>query len=614
MKKKQVILLPMLSALSIFALAGGSATAGLSASVPSDAEKLTTVTPGEMHQWLVQRGGGAGAKTETVEVDLVFNFMKGVGCSDADAKTAADAAAKKANELLKGACVKVNVKEINNDWTGPGNMDDPATPQDEADGEVNSSEIRKAKKEGLKEVTGDDGSGGTKKGYKVFIVKDFVGDLSGTAGCTIKCQPWTAIKKNVANITMGEILAHEMGHSFGKLDDTYDMDDMNCLMYGYVKPGSPRTLKEGEGDTIRGGAKDHGRTVKEEAGAPDAAPKTPKPKATGGISKLESEPVVNPAGEVVYSSINAPVFFDPDPDDMNFAFTVVRDLAIPDPTFIHMGIDFDSNPGSGVNFGPWNGVEFYMQIFYDPITGIAQYQMQDLIEGGGFGDFMSASEVQLLPDEFLPFPAPAVVPIQIQELQLEGVMPIGGSFIVGPQPVLVQGIVSPEADPFFLPQPLDDFFEFQIVPDDFFGRPILQMPGLAGPGDVLPLEGFGFPPMVPVQIFIDDIIVGVTNSDPLGQINLPLPIPPAFFGPGTFDYSFVTAKAQEVGPSGFTWFEHDVPCPADLDGDGVVNAADLAILLAAWGPNAGHIADFNGDSVVNAADLAQLLAAWGPCP
>lgn len=54
-------------------------------------------------------------------------------------------------------------------------------------------------------------------------------------------------------------------------------------------------------------------------------------------------------------------------------------------------------------------------------------------------------------------------------------------------------------------------------------------------------------------------------------------------------------------------------CPQDLDGDGFVNASDLAGLLGAWGPNPGHPADFNGDNIVNAADLAQLLGAWGVC-
>ena len=53
-----------------------------------------------------------------------------------------------------------------------------------------------------------------------------------------------------------------------------------------------------------------------------------------------------------------------------------------------------------------------------------------------------------------------------------------------------------------------------------------------------------------------------------------------------------------------------VDCPADFDGDGVVGAADLAIMLGAWGTNG---ADLNGDRTTNAADLALLLGAWGGC-
>ena len=48
----------------------------------------------------------------------------------------------------------------------------------------------------------------------------------------------------------------------------------------------------------------------------------------------------------------------------------------------------------------------------------------------------------------------------------------------------------------------------------------------------------------------------------------------------------------------------------DLNGDGNVNAADLAILLGAWGPCAGCPEDLNGDGFVDAADLAALLGAW----
>lgn len=56
-----------------------------------------------------------------------------------------------------------------------------------------------------------------------------------------------------------------------------------------------------------------------------------------------------------------------------------------------------------------------------------------------------------------------------------------------------------------------------------------------------------------------------------------------------------------------------VPALGDFDGDGSVNAADLAQLRGSWGPCEGCPADFNGDDVVDAADLAELLGAWGTC-
>lgn len=47
----------------------------------------------------------------------------------------------------------------------------------------------------------------------------------------------------------------------------------------------------------------------------------------------------------------------------------------------------------------------------------------------------------------------------------------------------------------------------------------------------------------------------------------------------------------------------------DLDCDDDVDAADLALLLGAWGA-ANRTADFDGDGVVAASDLALLLGAW----
>ena len=49
--------------------------------------------------------------------------------------------------------------------------------------------------------------------------------------------------------------------------------------------------------------------------------------------------------------------------------------------------------------------------------------------------------------------------------------------------------------------------------------------------------------------------------------------------------------------------------PGDINNDGAVNAADLSLLLGAWGASGGA-ADLNGDGTVGAADLALLLGGW----
>jgi hypothetical protein len=52
--------------------------------------------------------------------------------------------------------------------------------------------------------------------------------------------------------------------------------------------------------------------------------------------------------------------------------------------------------------------------------------------------------------------------------------------------------------------------------------------------------------------------------------------------------------------------------PADLNGDGIVNGADLSALLGSWGACTGTCAaDINDDGSVGAADLAILLNLWG---
>jgi hypothetical protein len=57
-------------------------------------------------------------------------------------------------------------------------------------------------------------------------------------------------------------------------------------------------------------------------------------------------------------------------------------------------------------------------------------------------------------------------------------------------------------------------------------------------------------------------------------------------------------------------------CIGDLTGDGLVNGADLGILLGSWGtcpPEGSCIGDVTGDGQVTGADLGLLLGSWGEC-
>ena len=140
----------------------------------------------------------------------------------------------------------------------------------------------------------------------------------------------------------------------------------------------------------------------------------------------------------------------------------------------------------------------------------------------------------------------------------------------------------------------------------------------------------------------DDGVLDITPWDEIVDsialvISTDVPPPPGadwFYGGTTVgpDGAFVPGHAYRCSDSGpWTVGPFDVvagvdtpgapntpcaetPCTGDLNDDGVVNGADLAILLGEWGKCPGCVADLNGDGVVNGADLAILLGAWGECP
>ncbi|MBL9148827.1 MAG: right-handed parallel beta-helix repeat-containing protein [Phycisphaerae bacterium] len=87
------------------------------------------------------------------------------------------------------------------------------------------------------------------------------------------------------------------------------------------------------------------------------------------------------------------------------------------------------------------------------------------------------------------------------------------------------------------------------------------------------------------------------NEDFAGGIrNVDLPVGNTGLGAGAIDVGAFEKQALGLPD-------------ADLNDDGVVDGADLGILLGAWGTSS-ELADLNVDCIVNGADLAILLGAW----
>lgn len=146
--------------------------------------------------------------------------------------------------------------------------------------------------------------------------------------------------------------------------------------------------------------------------------------------------------------------------------------------------------------------------------------------------------------------------------------------------------------------------------------------GTAMSGDFFNLDGF---PGYRVDLLAGDVVVAqddntlagsiregefalstitLTTSAAHPQLGEPLSIrvvnlnvvDPMFPGADVeVDFDAVTLDATPVGPS------------ADLNGDGVVDGADLGLMLGAWSTRG---ADLNGDGTTDGADLGVLLAAW----
>lgn len=167
----------------------------------------------------------------------------------------------------------------------------------------------------------------------------------------------------------------------------------------------------------------------------------------------------------------------------------------------------------------------------------------------------------------------------------------------GDQPDTIAGMV-----------PVDLTFEMQILDQEISGEPLPIM---------LPLTGTYVENDNGARI---EIVVNFEFDQPLPAAGLPIEnIPfdiPTILPPGS-TASLLMSGTDSEGSTAGVWDllivadGEDAGCAGDPDinGDGLVNGADLTIVLANWNAPGGP-ADVNCDDIVDGEDLTIVLAFW----
>lgn len=157
------------------------------------------------------------AAEEWVDIPVVVNIIDATDANNVD--TIID----RANDILKQAHIRLVVKKTNRN-VNVGN----------GDGDLTEAEGDGAQEDGQTELEGVSGAG---KGIKITIADDVWTEEPNTTGWSVHRNPVIFVEPDTDPNARGRTAAHEVGHVF-TLDDTYDLNDINDLMYGYVGGGT----------------------------------------------------------------------------------------------------------------------------------------------------------------------------------------------------------------------------------------------------------------------------------------------------------------------------------------------------------------------------------------
>jgi hypothetical protein len=108
-----------------------------------------------------------------------------------------------------------------------------------------------------------------------------------------------------------------------------------------------------------------------------------------------------------------------------------------------------------------------------------------------------------------------------------------------------------------------------------------------------------FEPILPANRTFTDVLAGAD------EIVFTTYQPGYYFGFTDFDVRLDNIRIAAC---------HLPSCPSDLNDDGLVDGADLTMLLGEWGLCQEECpGDINGDGIVDGTDLTIVLGDWGPC-
>ncbi len=133
------------------------------------------------------------------------------------------------------------------------------------------------------------------------------------------------------------------------------------------------------------------------------------------------------------------------------------------------------------------------------------------------------------------------------------------------------------------------------------------------------VDGFAFAaqPSGLMHVHFDFTLNGPFGDPAPGIYALPMAfegVTPLYAPAPTAWIVFNLSQSELEHDAAMHFAEGHLACGLDLSADGLVDAADLDILLGEWG-SADPASDLDHDGTVDASDLAELLGAWGlVCP